>query len=91
MFSCSAAISVGTNCTGSTIARANRRLHDVLGFRVADLLFGERLHFAEGEREIEWRVVHRAEIGISARLGAGVFGDDGEVDLFAVGHGMGRP
>ena len=44
------------------------------------------MHLTEGEREVEGRVVHRAEVGVGARFGATVLGDDGEVDLFTVGH-----
>ena len=58
----------GTNCTGTTILRAHRRAHDVLGARRrVDLLLGERHHLAEGEREVERRVRDRAEVRVGAR------------------------
>ena len=51
--SCSAAMRLGTNCTGTTIFARTGRADDVLGLGLLDFLLGERHHLAEGEREVE--------------------------------------
>src|SRR5262245_49278711 len=63
--------------------RADRSAHNVIALGLANLLLGERHHLAEGEREIERRVRDRTEVRVGAWAG-GIFGNDGEVDLFAL-------
>ena len=75
-------------------AGSDRSLDDVLRFRFAEVLVGERHHLTERQREIEGGVGDRAEVRVDARLAGRFVGDDREVDLLPFGwliaHGDSR-
>ena len=52
------------NCTGSTMRARTGARTTCSCFGLADVAFRERLHFAEGEREVERRVGDGAEVGV---------------------------
>jgi hypothetical protein len=62
-------------------ARLHRGAHDMFGLRRPHIALGERRHVAERDREIERRVVDRAEIGVRARAVRRIIGNNCEVDL----------